>query len=78
MIPRAETVGEWNNRAFGPALAAASLLGVVQWALDPSWLRVAVWLGLQVLVVTCSYYVSVLVDMAIEDREAKAFREVSA
>lgn len=78
MTPRAETVGEWNDRVFGPALAVACVLGVVQWALDPSWLRFAVWIGLQVFVVACSFYVSVLVDMAIEDREAKSFREVSA
>ena len=77
MIP-AETVGRWNDKAFGWLLAGASLLGVIQWAFDPSWLRAAVWLGLQVLAVACSYYVSVLVDMAIEDRDVKSRREVSA
>lgn len=78
MIPTAETVGAWNDRLFGPFLAVACLLGVVQWALDPSWLRFAVWIGLQVFVVACSFYVSVLVEMAIDDRDAKARRDVTA
>lgn len=71
-----ERVQQWNDKAYPPVLLVSSALGLIYWAINPSWLRFAMWFAIPILVVVCSLMISVLVDMAIEDRTAKARREV--